>query len=88
MNKFQSARAKYHELSHSLENLRQEQRPLEVGCIVTTTSGERITITKIFFGEEAVDITSFYRWNAYFPYEEEHAAMSYGDQVADVEWPA
>ena len=69
-----------------LKELNPPKRDLEVGCKVTTEGGEVIVIDEIFWGEEAVSASRFYRWCASFPYGMEHAAMSDKDAVASVEW--
>lgn len=73
----------YKELLDKLKERKKSAKVLEVGCEVTLANGEKQIITKIEYGE-AQGSSAFYRWNALFPYEIEHAAM-YGSNLEIVD---
>ncbi len=76
----------YQEINRQFSQMRQSAKRLEVGCKVTLANGEKQIISEIQHGMEAIGENLFFRWDAFFPYETEHAAMGDEYQIVDVKW--
>jgi hypothetical protein len=76
----------YKEALLKLERQKESSKSLALGCEVTLGNGTKQTITKIEWGVAYGD-NAFYRWDSFFPYDIEHAAM-YGSnlEIVDVKW--
>lgn len=76
----------YCETLKKLKEITKNTAILEVGCVVTLANGTKQIISKVEC-DEAYGENAFYRWDRFFPYEIEHAAM-YGSnlEIVDVEW--
>lgn len=76
----------YRETLEELKEITKNTAILEVGCVVTLANGTKQIISKVEW-DEAYGENAFYRWDRFFPYEIEHAAM-YGSnlEIVDVEW--
>lgn len=76
----------YKETLLELERQKGSARPLEVGCEVTLANGTKQLISEVKY-DEAYGDSAFYRWDSFFPYEIEHAAMyGYNLEIVDVKW--
>jgi|688.fasta_scaffold276328_3 hypothetical protein len=76
----------YRKTLEELKEITKNTAILEVGCVVTLANGTKQIISKVEW-DEAHGENAFYRWDRFFPYEIEHAAM-YGSnlEIVDVEW--
>jgi hypothetical protein len=75
--------SKYKQIKSQLEALALGQPMLNVGDIVILKNGKEQVITKRNFDEVQGD-NAFFRWNAFFPFQIEHAAMEEGMQIVDI----
>lgn len=75
--------AEFQTLQSRLKDLRANHAMLKVGDVVILKNGTQQTISKTNFDEVQGD-NAFFRWNAFFPFEIEHAAMDDGMQIVDV----
>lgn len=75
--------SEYKKLKSHLKALASSQPMLNVGDIVILKNGKEQTITKCNFDEVQGD-NAFFRWNAFFPYEIEHAAMDSIHEIVDI----
>jgi hypothetical protein len=76
----------YKEARRKLQRQKESVKSLAVGCEVTLGNGTKQTITKVEWGVAYGD-NAFYRWDSFFPYEIEHAAMyDYNLEIVDVKW--
>lgn len=73
----------YRETIKKLKEIRKNTAILEVGCEVTLANGTKQIISKVEYAE-AHGENAFYRWDRFFPYEIEHAAM-YGSNLEIVD---
>jgi hypothetical protein len=75
--------AEFKSLESKLKTIAASHEILKVGDVVILKNGEEQTISKISFGE-AQGENAFFRWNAFFPFDIEHAAMEDSMQIVDV----
>lgn len=79
----------YKEALLKLERQQESAKFLEIGCEVFLRNGTKQTITKIEWGV-AHGESDFYRWDSFFPYNIEHAAMyamyNLDLEIVDVKW--
>jgi hypothetical protein len=65
------------------QSIAASHKILKVGDVVILKNGEEQTISKINL-DEAQGKNAFFRWNAFFPFDIEHAAMEDSMQIVDV----
>jgi ribosomal protein S2 len=73
----------YRETLKKLKEIRKNVLILEAGMEVILANGTKQIISKVV-GDEAWGENAFYRWDRFFPYEIEHAAM-YGSNLEIVD---